>query len=57
MDIESYTFEDYIKDFELDYLGFDGIPDEPVSDVNPEKISESKPALDPSDGREDIHSL
>ena len=57
MDIESYTFEDYIKDFELDYLGFDGIPDEPVSDVNPEKISESKPAPDPSDGREDIHSL
>ena len=30
---DSYTFEDYLKDFELDYLGFDGVPDEPVSDL------------------------
>ena len=22
--MDNYTFEDYIKDFELDYLGFDG---------------------------------
>ena len=22
-----YTLEDYDKDFELDYLGFDGVPD------------------------------
>ena len=28
--LSSYTFEDYLKDFELDYLGFDGVPDEPV---------------------------
>ena len=21
-----YTFEDYLKDFEFDYLGFDGVP-------------------------------
>lgn len=55
MDIESYTFEDYIKDFELDYLGFDGVPDEPVSDVNPEKISENKPSADTDDSVEDIH--
>jgi hypothetical protein len=57
MDIESYTFEDYIKDFELDYLGFDGVPDEPVSGVTPEKISENKPAPEPSDSGEDIHLL
>ena len=36
MNDELYTFEDYIKDFELDYLGFDGIPDEPVSVFSPE---------------------
>ena len=52
-----YTFEDYIKDFELDYLGFDGVPDEPVSGVTPEKISENKPAPEPSDSGEDIHLL
>ena len=57
MDIESYTFEDYIKDFELDYLGFDGVPDEPVSDVNPEKISENKPASDTDDSGKDINLL
>ena len=34
---EDYTFEDYTRDFELDYLGFDGIPDEPVSDLSSEK--------------------
>ena len=31
--LSSYTYEDYIKDFELDYLGFDGIPVEPASDL------------------------
>lgn len=25
--LSEYTFEDYQKDFELDYLGFDGVPD------------------------------
>lgn len=29
--LSSYTYEDYLKDFELDYLGFDGIPDGPDS--------------------------
>lgn len=24
--LSEYTYEDYIKDFELDYLGFDGVP-------------------------------
>ena len=32
---DSYTFEDYLKDFELDYLGFDGVPPEPVPDQCP----------------------
>ena len=31
--LSSYTYEDYIKDFELDYLGFDGLPDEPAADL------------------------
>lgn len=39
---ESYTYEDYLKDFELDYLGFDGAP-EPVSDSRSEKIAENVP--------------
>ena len=30
MESESYTYEDYLKDFESDYLGFDGVPDEPA---------------------------
>ena len=57
MDIESYTIEDYIKDFELDYLGFDGVPDKPVSDVTSGTVSENKPEPDPSDSGEDIQSL
>lgn len=40
---ESYTYEDYLKDFELDYLGFDGAPPEPVSDPRSEKIAENDP--------------
>lgn len=36
---EEYTYEDYITDFELDYLGFDGVPDGPVSDISSEKNS------------------
>lgn len=42
---EQYTYEDYVKDFELDHLGFDGTPDEPVPDLSPEKNieNESKP--------------
>ena len=37
---ESYTFEDYLKDFELDYLGFDGVPPKHVSDQCPEETAE-----------------
>lgn len=40
---ESYTFEDYLKDFELDYLGFDGVPPEPVPDQCPEGTAENDP--------------
>ena len=39
---EQYTYEDYVKDFELDHLGFDGIPDEPVPDLSPEKTIENE---------------
>ena len=39
MSIESYTYEDYIKDFELDYLGFDGTPDGSAQDMHSEPIS------------------
>ena len=42
---EQYTYEDYVKDFELDHLGFDVIPDEPVPDLSPEKITENKSEL------------
>ena len=31
--LDSYTYEDYIRDFELDYLGFDGVPGEPAPDL------------------------
>lgn len=37
---EQYTYEDYIKDFELDHLGFDGVPDESAPDAAPENISD-----------------
>ena len=37
--LSSYTFEDYLRDFELDYLGFDGVPDEPVPALPGEESS------------------
>ena len=43
MSDEQYTYEDYVKDFELDYLGFDGFPDELVPGLSPEKIAETEP--------------
>ena len=54
---EQYTYEDYVKDFELDHLGFDGIPDEPVPDLWPEKITENESG--PKDGNlsDDLQSL
>ena len=42
MEDESYTYEDYTRDFELDYLGFDGIPDEAVLGVSPSRGTEDK---------------
>ena len=44
--VESYTYEDYTKDFELDYLGWDGTPDAPASDASPDKPAgdDGKPA-------------
>ena len=38
----SYTYEDYLKDFELDYLGFYGVPDDPVLDLYQEEIPETE---------------
>ena len=56
--LSSYTFEDYLKDFELDYLGFDGVPDEPVPAQPGEESSslscESQPI--PVDGSGKIRS-
>ena len=34
--VESYSFEDYTKDFEFDHLGWDGIPEDSALDVNTE---------------------
>ena len=39
--LSNYTFEDYLKDFELDYLGFDGVPKEPVSGLRAERNAET----------------
>ena len=40
---EDYTYEDYTKDFEFDYLGFDGVPDEPAADISAEKAAGNEP--------------
>ena len=42
MRIESYTYEDYIKDFESDYLGFADVREKPVPEVSSEKNPEEK---------------
>ena len=42
MGIESYTYEDYIKDFESDYLGFADVLKEPVPEASSENNSEEK---------------
>lgn len=31
--LSNYTYEDYIKDFALDYLGFDRIPDKSAANL------------------------
>ena len=38
-DPDEYTFEDYLKDFELDYLGFDGVPERPVPGRSAEMLT------------------
>ena len=40
--MDHYTHEDYLKDFEFDYLGFHQVQDEPVSALPPEQISDDK---------------
>ena len=40
---ERYTFEDYVKDFQFDHLGFDGVPEGPVPDPSPKIIPENGP--------------
>ena len=42
MGIELYTYEDYIKDFESDYLGFADVLKEPVPEASSENNSEEK---------------
>ena len=54
---EQYTYEDYEKDFELDYLGFDGIPDEPVPGLSPEKTAENEPESKDGSLSDDFRSL
>ena len=46
---DEYTYEDYIRDFELDYLGFDGIPDEAVPGVSPSKVTENESGQEADD--------
>ena len=41
---DEYTYEDYLKDFELDYLGFDGVPDYPIPGQLSEKPTEENGA-------------
>ena len=38
----SYTYEDYLKDFELDCLGFDSVSVDPVPDLYQEEIPETE---------------
>lgn len=56
MNDEQYTYEDYDKDFEFDYLGFDGVPEQPVPDPSPKIISENGPESNADGSDENIHS-
>ncbi len=40
---DEYTYEDYLKDFELDYLGFDGVPDKPIPEHSSAKPTGDEP--------------
>ena len=54
---EQYTYEDYVKDFELDHLGFDGIPNEPALSPCPEKRTENKPESKDGSLSEDLRTV
>ena len=53
--LSEYTIEDYFKDFELDYLGFDGVPDKPGSDPSPETPPEDGTETKAVDPDKDDH--
>ena len=53
MRAESYTFEDYIKDFELDYLGFEKDTDGSVSHSFSKNITENGPEQEGMDFGDD----
>ena len=55
-DPDEYTYEDYLKDFELDYLGFDGVPEKPVSGQSSEKLSGDEPEQETDDQEEKTKS-
>ncbi len=46
--LNSYTYEDYIKDFELDYLGFDGVPDKPTAEL---RLAKNRDNRSPDDSK------
>lgn len=46
---DSYTIEDYFKDFEFDYLGFDGIPEGHVPGHASEEAAENGPEQEADD--------
>lgn len=54
---EEYTYEDYVKDFELDHLGFDGIPAEPDPDLSSEKIAGNAPESKDGSLRDALRTL
>lgn len=53
---DQYTYEDYVRDFELDHLGFDGVPDEPVPEPCSEKVTENGTEPEGGNPGEDSHS-
>lgn len=55
--MDHYTYEDYLKDFEFDYLGFHGVKDEPVSALPSEQIADDafeSENCDPTSGQKGI---
>ena len=54
--LSEYTFEDYLSDFELDYLGFDGVPKEPDSALRAERTAETAFEAEDDDHDDDLHA-